>query len=112
MKLKEALTKVLTNKLVLKIVAILALFNVIGYMVMGKLNSLLFFAVLAVLVRYFSKNMIIILGVPLIVVNLFSIKGEFSLEGMENNHGNMDSKDNNGTNNHGTNNHGTNNKRN
>ena len=105
MKLKEALTKVLTNKLVLKIVAILALFNVIGYMVMGKLNSLLFFAVLAVLVRYFSKNMIIILGVPLIVVNLFSIKGEFSLEGMENNKdndANMDDKDNNNdTNNNG-----------
>lgn len=104
MKLKEALTKVLTNKLVLKIVAILALFNVIGYMVMGKLNSLLFFAVLAVLVRYFSKNMIIILGVPLIVVNLFSIKGEFSLEGMENNKdndANMDDKNNNGTNDNG-----------
>jgi hypothetical protein len=102
MKLKEALTKVLTNKLVLKIVAILALFNVIGYMVMGKLNSLLFFAILAVLVRYFSKNMIIILGIPLIVVNLFSIKGEFSLEGMENN------KDDNGRNNNGTNDNGTN----
>ena len=102
MKLKEALTKVLTNKLVLKIVAILALFNVIGYMVMGKLNSLLFFAILAVLVRYFSKNMIIILGIPLIVVNLFSIKGEFSLEGMENN------KDNNGRNDNGRNNNGTN----
>jgi hypothetical protein len=99
MKLKEALTKVLSNKLVLNIVAILALLNVIGYMVMGNLNSLLFFAVLAVLVRYFSKNMIIILGIPLIVVNLFSVKGGFSIEGMENNKdndANMDDKGNNG----------------
>lgn len=99
MKLKEALTKVLSNKLVLNIVAILALLNVIGYMVMGNLNSLLFFAVLAVLVRYFSKNMIIILGIPLIVVNLFSVKGGFSIEGMENNKdngSNRDNKNNNG----------------
>ncbi len=96
MKLKEALTKVLSNKLVLNIVAILALLNVIGYMVMGNLNSLLFFAVLAVLVRYFSKNMIIILGIPLIVVNLFSIKGGFSIEGMENNKDNGANRDDNG----------------
>jgi hypothetical protein len=101
MKLKEALTKVLSNKLVLNIVAILALLNVIGYMVMGNLNSLLFFAVLAVLVRYFSKNMIIILGIPLIVVNLFSVKGGFSIEGMENNKDNGANRDDNGRGNNG-----------
>lgn len=87
MKINSTVSKILTNKWVLNIVAILALLNVIGYMVMGNLNSVLFFIVLAVLVRYFSKNMIIVLGVPLIVVNLFSLKGNsyYHIEGMENN---------------------------
>jgi hypothetical protein len=86
MKINSQVSKILTNKWVLNIVALLALLNVIGYMVMGNLNSVLFFLVLAVLVRYFSKNMIIVLGVPLIVVNLFSLKGKsyYYIEGLTN----------------------------
>ena len=44
----------------------------------------MFFIIVAVLVRYFSKNMIIVLGIPLILVNLMSVKGNFT-EGLENN---------------------------
>lgn len=83
MKLNSTVTKFLTNKWVLKIVAFLALFNIIGYAVMGHINSVLYFIVIAVLVRYFSKNMTIVLGIPLIIVNLLSIKTKM-LEGMEN----------------------------
>jgi hypothetical protein len=83
MKVNSAISKFLTNKMVLNVVAFLALFNVIGYLVMGNLNSVLYFIVVAVLVRYFSKNMTIVLGVPLIIVNLLAIKGNV-LEGMEN----------------------------
>ena len=87
MKINSQVSKILTNKWVLNIVALLALLNVIGYMVMGNLNNVLFFIVLAVLVRYFSKNMVIVLGVPLLVVNLFSLKGNtyYHIEGMETN---------------------------
>jgi hypothetical protein len=87
MKINAQVSKILTNKWVLNIVAILALLNVIGYMVMGNFNHVLFFIVLAVLVRYFSKNMVIVLGVPLLVVNLFSLKGNsyYNIEGMETN---------------------------
>lgn len=87
MKINPTVSKILTNKWVLNIVALVALLNVIGYMVMGNLNNVLFFIVVAVLVRYFSKNMIIVLGVPLIVVNLFALKGTsyYRIEGMENN---------------------------
>lgn len=84
MKLKALLTKFLTNKWVLKIVSLLAFLNIIGYIVMGNINSLVFFIILAVLIRYFSKNMIIILGVPLIIVNLISLKRGQVYEGMEN----------------------------
>jgi hypothetical protein len=84
MNFKSALSKFLTNKWVLNIVALLALLNVIGYMVLGNLNSAIFFVIIAVLVRYFSKNMIIVLGIPLILVNLLSINGNM-IEGLENN---------------------------
>jgi hypothetical protein len=84
MKLKSSVTKILTNKWVLNIIAVIALFNVIGYMVMGNFNNVVFFIVLAFLVRYFSKNMIIVLGVPLIFVNLFSFKNSsYRVEGLE-----------------------------
>jgi hypothetical protein len=84
MNFKAELSKFLTNKWVLNIVAILALLNVLGYIVLGNLNSAIFFIIVAVLIRYFSKNMIIVLGIPLILVNLLSLKGNFT-EGLENN---------------------------
>lgn len=83
MNFNSAMSKFLTNKWVLNVVAFLALFNVIGYAMIGNLNSVLYFIIFAVLVRYFSKNMTIVLGVPLIIVNLFALKGNI-LEGMEN----------------------------
>jgi len=84
MKLNSAVSNFLTNKWVLNGVAILALFNIIGYIVIGSVNALVYFIVFAVLTRYFSKNMTIVLGVPLILVNLLSLQGNI-LEGMENN---------------------------
>lgn len=82
MKLNSAISKFLTNKWVLNIIAFLALLNVIGYLVMGNLNAVIYFIIIAVLVRYFSKNMTIVLGVPLVLVNLLAIRGNV-LEGME-----------------------------
>jgi len=84
MNFKATMSNFLTNKLVLNIVSLIALFNVIGYMVMGHFNNVVLFIILAILVRYFSKNMIIVLGIPIIFVNLISLKG-FRYEGMENN---------------------------
>lgn len=75
MKLNATLTKFLTNKWVLNIVCLLALFNIVGYIVLGNLNNVLYFIVFAILVRYFSKNMTIVLGVPLIIVSLLTLKG-------------------------------------
>ena len=83
MNLNSTVSKILTNKWVLNIISFLALFNVIGYMVMGNFTNVLFFIVLAVLVSNFSKNMIIVLGTPLIIVNLFTMKNG-TLEGMKN----------------------------
>lgn len=86
MKLNASVSKFLTSKWVLNIISILALFNVIGYMVMGDFNSVISFIIIAFVVGIFSKNMIIVLGIPLIMINLLSIKnGSSTHEGMENN---------------------------
>ena len=85
MKFKAAFSKFLTNKIVLNVVAVLALLNVIGYLVIGSYNEVAYFVILALLITYFSKNMIIVLGVPIILVNLFASGKSFRIEGMTNN---------------------------
>jgi hypothetical protein len=84
MKINSLISKFLTNKWVLNIVAFLTIFNIIGYIVRGNLNSILYFILFACLIRYFSKNMTIVLGAPLIIVNLLSLTGNM-MEGMKNN---------------------------
>jgi hypothetical protein len=84
MKLSPTVSKYLTNKWVLHFVALLALLNVIAFGVLGKVKAMLTFFAFAVLVRYFSNNMTVVLGVPLILVNLLALQGNM-LEGMENN---------------------------
>jgi hypothetical protein len=83
MKLKSSISEFLTNKLVLNVVAILSILNIIGYISVGNVNAVLFYILFAVLIRYFSKNMTIILGVPLIIINLFSFEVNIT-EGMDN----------------------------
>jgi len=82
MKVPSVLKKLLTNKIVLNIVGVLAIFNMIGYLISGNITPVLFFIVLAILITHFSRNMIIVLGIPLILVNLFVMKAS-SIEGME-----------------------------
>ena len=84
MKLGSIASHILTNKRVLNIVSILAFLNVIGYVVIGDIESVAVFIVLAVLVGYFSKNMIVVLGIPLIVVNMIALKNRsYGIEGLE-----------------------------
>jgi hypothetical protein len=85
MKFKAAFSKFLTNKLVLNVVTVIAILNIIGYLSIGNYNGVAYFVVIALLITYFSKNMIIVLGVPIILVNLFVSKNSSLTEGMENN---------------------------
>ena len=85
MKVPSVLKKILTNKIVLNVITIVTFFNMIGYLISGNITPILFFIVLAILITHFSRNMIIVLGIPLILVNLFAIKLSSSVEGMETN---------------------------
>ena len=80
MKIKETLKKLLTNKYVLNIVCIITFLNLIGRIMLNDIHSIVYFILIALLVSFFSKNMIIILGIPLI---LTSVK-IYKVEGMEN----------------------------
>jgi hypothetical protein len=82
MKIKEVLFKFLTSKIVLNVILVLAILNIIGLIVINDFTSVVYFILFALLLTYFSKNMIIVLGVPLILINLFKPK---KTEGMENN---------------------------
>jgi hypothetical protein len=81
MKAKEFMQKILSNKYILMGVTVLAVLNLIGYMSLYDFESVIYFILVGCVTFFFSKNMIIVFGVPLILVNLFRIK---SREGMEN----------------------------
>lgn len=83
MKLNKTMSKILTNKLVLNIVAALAFLNILGYLLIGNINAVLYFIIFGLLISYFSKNMIIVLGVPFLIVNLLVYRGSI-IEGMDN----------------------------
>ncbi len=82
MKVPSVSKKILTNKFVLNAVTVIAVLNMLGYLVSGHITPILFFIVLAILTTYFSKNMIIVLGIPLILVNLFVISRKTNVECM------------------------------
>lgn len=83
MNINSTIKKILSNKWVLNIVSIIALLNIIGYLILGNINIIAYFIVFAILVRYFSDNMILVLGVPLILSNLLALRKDL-YEGMDN----------------------------
>jgi hypothetical protein len=72
MKMPSSVSKLLTNRYVLYLVSLLALFNVIGYMMMDKTQIVILFVLIGYLMTHFSKNMVIVLLVPLVLVNLLT----------------------------------------
>ena len=78
----SSVSKLLTNRYVLYLVSLLALFNVIGYMMMNKTQIVILFILIGYLMTHFSKNMVIVLLVPLVLVNLLT-SGMMMKEGMQ-----------------------------
>ena len=72
MKLNPALTKVLSSKILLNVIFVIAFIHVIGNLIMGNLHDVAFFILIGGLVSFFTKNMIIVLGVPIVFVSLFA----------------------------------------
>jgi hypothetical protein len=83
MKMPSSVSKLLTNRYVLYLVSLLALFNVIGYVMMKQTQSVILFILFGYLATHFSKNMVIVLLVPLVLVNLLN-SGMMMKEGLDN----------------------------
>jgi len=63
----------LTNPIVKNVVIFISIFNVIGYIVLGNADAVVYFIILGCLMWSFSKNMTIVLGIPIIFTNLFAM---------------------------------------
>jgi hypothetical protein len=80
MNLQKSFSKFLVNPIALKVVSAIAIINFLGYLVLGNTTAVIYFILFGLIVSYFSKNMILILGVPLLIVNLFAV-GKKTAEG-------------------------------
>lgn len=64
--------KLLNDKNVLYVVFVLAIFNLLGYLVVQNTEAVAFFLIVGFLTTYFSKNMIIVLIVAMVTTSLFT----------------------------------------
>ncbi len=88
MKVNKSIGKLLANKIVLNLVFVLSLLNIIGYLMIGNFQATMYFILIGLLMTFFSKNMTVILGVPLVLVNLYAARynlryAEGFVEGMK-----------------------------
>lgn len=63
----------LKDKNVLRVVAFIAVINLIGYVMVFDYDSVAFFAIIGFLTTYFSKNMIVVLLVSMIATNFLAL---------------------------------------
>ena len=82
MKIPKSFSKMLENKYVLYFVLVVTLVNLLGYMMLGNFNAIIFFILAAFLTANFSKNMIVVLSIPLILTSVFMV-GKAVKEGFE-----------------------------
>jgi hypothetical protein len=69
--MKIDIKSLLKNKTVLYIVLFLAITNVLGYLMTGNIWAVVLFALSGVATTYFSKNMIVVLLVALVITSFF-----------------------------------------
>jgi len=79
-----------TDKNVLYIMLVIAVVNVVGYLMMGNFEAVVFFAIVAYLSTFFTKNMVIVFFVSILATNFLMVSkvNYFSrmsgVEGMQN----------------------------
>ena len=83
-----------TDKNVLYIMLVIAVVNVFGYLMMGNFEAVVFFAIVAYLSTFFTKNMVIVFLVSILATNFLMVSkvNYFSrmtgVEGMQTKNGN------------------------
>jgi hypothetical protein len=74
--------KLLSNNPLLFGTAIISFLNILGFIQIGKMNIVLLYIIIAIILSVYTKNMVVVLGAPLLIVNLISYMG-YNIEGME-----------------------------
>lgn len=92
MKLPKPVSQILNNKYFLYVVALVSLGQLIHFLYKGNVQAVLVFIVAGLIMTRFSKNMSLVLVVPLILVNVF-IAGRLIREGLDNMSGDDTKKD-------------------
>jgi len=73
MNLPTVITKIFSNKYFLYLMVFLGLTNIIGFMILGNINAIIYFILFALFTAIFSRNMSIVLFVALICTNLITV---------------------------------------
>lgn len=79
------------SKLVMYMTIALAVVTILGFLQNRDYSSIVFFGLVSVMTYYFSKNVVVVLGLSVVLSNLLKVSISFK-EGMED--GNNDGKDN------------------
>lgn len=74
--------KLLSNNPLLYGTTIISFLNILGFIQIGKMNIVLLYIIIAIILSVYTKNMVVVLGTPLLIVNLVSYMG-YNIEGME-----------------------------
>jgi len=82
MKISAGFKKIMASKIALNIIFLIFLLNVLGNILLGRFEHLLYFALIGGLLSYFSKNLTVVLLSTLVIVN-FLIVGKVVREGMD-----------------------------
>jgi hypothetical protein len=83
-KYKYNFNPVLQNNIILYFFFLLALLEIIYFLNIGDIASLVFFLITGLLSSFFSKNMIVILTISLALTNIWKFGIKKSLEGFDN----------------------------
>jgi hypothetical protein len=86
---QSSVTTLSTDKNVLYIMLIIAVVNVMGYLMMGNFEAVVFFAIVAYLSTFFTKNMVYVFLIAILATNFLMVSKVNYLrgagrEGMEN----------------------------
>jgi hypothetical protein len=79
--------KFFSNKMLLNVIVGISFLNIIAFVMLNQTVALIYFIIIGLVTSFFSKNMNIVLLVPLILVNLFvatSKSMHYKREGLEN----------------------------
>ena len=70
---QSSATTMATDKNVLYIMLIVAFVNVLGYLMMGNFEAVVFFAIVAYLSTFFTKNMVIVFLIAILATNFLMV---------------------------------------